>query len=255
VEAQPLPVTDVETVRYVGRDDIDRRDTVFDEATHTWSVGGTQARVLIAADGTVPPAVAGRAMGLQPYLGVAVHGVPNYFLLTGPDVAAQKAYVAKCLVYLSRTDSTRIEVRASAQRFYNDRSRGRRHDRHRRGHYWRRVGRRIPSAFDIDSLADPLGEGDGYSGPAEVLIGGVRHDTHVRLSGRLDPIDGKYHWQGTLFDSGFEARMPEDVVVVIADREAGARLTERTPWSTYSVVGVGTPPFALDPVELEIPRL
>jgi len=33
-------------------------------------------------------------VSLDPYLGVAVHGLPNYFLITGSAVAAQKRYIA-----------------------------------------------------------------------------------------------------------------------------------------------------------------
>ncbi|MDZ4264830.1 MAG: DUF4873 domain-containing protein, partial [Mycobacterium sp.] len=167
-----------------------------------------------------------------------------------------KAYVAKCLAYMSRSDSTRIEVRPSAQRFYNDRSRRHRDPRSRRGHYWRRVGRRIPSAFEVGSPpGEPGAGGVAYEGPATVHIGDDRHRAHVRLTGRLDPIDGRYHWQGTVFDAAFDVRLPQDVTVSIGRRAAAARLTERTPWSTHSVVGVGAPPFALDDVEVDVPLL
>jgi hypothetical protein len=79
--------------------------------------------------------------------------------------------------------------------------------------------------------------------------------TQARLTGHLDPIDGHYHWQGTVFDTGFDLKLPHDVVVAVGERTAAARLTERTPWSTYSVVGVGVPPFELDRVEVEVPLL
>ena len=238
----------VDTVMYVGADAC--ADAVFDEATHTWTVGGRRrARVLIATDACLPAALACRADGLRPYLGVAVHGVPNYFVLAGADTAAQKAYVAKCLAHMARTDSTRIEVRSSAQRFYNEHSPG---AARRRAHYWRKMGRRIPSMFEVRSLAFDLDFGDEvYDGPATVVIAGRHHGSHVRLTGRLDPIDGHYHWQGTVFDTGFEVRMPQEVSVIIDDRTAEGRLTERTPWNTYSVVGKGAPPFALDELQTD----
>ena len=53
----------------------------------------------------------------------------------------------------------------------------------------------------------------------------------MRLSGRLDPIDGRYHWQGTVFGA-----LPDDVLtkrpqcaLTVGDRTAEARITERTP--------------------------
>jgi len=157
--------------------------------------------------------------------------------------------VARCLAHMSRTDSTRIEVRASAQRFYDERSRG---AEHRRSHYWRKMARRMPSMFEVRSLTFDLDFGDDvYDGPATVVIAGQHHESHVRLTGRLDPIDGHYHWQGTVFDSGFDVKMPQEVTVVVADGSATGRLTERTPWQTYSVVGVGAPPFALDDLQMD----
>ena len=273
-------MTDVETVLYVGADgpdtpsahldsarldsgrsdsgrsDSGRSDSgQFDETTHTWTVGDRRARVIIATDGALPtgPAQLDRADGLDPYLGVAVHGVPNYFLLTGPDTAAHKGYIAKCLGYLSRTGSTRIEVRSSAQQYFNEHSSGR---THRSSHYWRRVGKRIPSAFEVSSLEDETDTGDAvYDGPATVSIDDQSHHTRVRLTGHLDPIDGYYHWQGTVFDADFHVRPPQDVIITMGERTAAARLTERTPRSTYSVVGVGAPPFELGRIEVEVPLL
>ena len=66
---------------------------------------------------------------------------------------------------------------------------------------------------------------------------------HVEL--RLDPIDGKYHWRGTVFGT-----LPDDVLkrpealLTANGRTAAARLTERSPQGGYSVTGMGAPPFA-----------
>lgn len=242
-------MTDVETVAYATEEAV--TDAVFDEATHVWTLRDGRARVVVATDGSLPAASACRPDGLSPYLGVAVHGVPNYFVITGPDVAAQKGYVAKCLAFMSRTSSTRIEVRSSAQRLYNDRSPRR---SHRGGGYWRRVGRRIPSSFEVRALGLDDGPDDTvYEGPAIVTVGEHSHPTQARLTGRLDPIDGHYHWRGTLFDTGFEVRLPQDATVTVDDRAAAGRLTERTPWSTFSVAGLGAPPFALESIEVDVP--
>ncbi|MGB2921415.1 MAG: DUF4873 domain-containing protein [Mycobacterium sp.] len=240
-------MTDVDTVAYLRRPETEQ--AVFDEVTHTWTVDDRRTRVIIATDGALPDC---RPHSFRPYLGVAVRGVPNYFLLTGPDSAAQKGYIAKCLAHLSRTGNTRIEVRASTQQYYQQHSSGR---THRRGHFWRRVGRRIPSAFEVSTHDGTGHDDDVYEGPAAVLVDEHRHDTRVRLAGWLDPIDGRYHWQGTILDATFDVRLPQDVTVVVHEQAAAARLTERTPWSTYSVVGVGAPPFALANVEVDVPRL
>jgi hypothetical protein len=119
------------------------------------------------------------------------------------------------------------------------------------------VGRRIPSAFEVSAQADDgHGSDDGvYDGPATVRVDDRSYDTRARLTGRLDPIDGHYHWQGTIVDTGFAVKLPRDVTVVVGKRQAAARLTERTPWSRYSVAGVGAPPFALAEIEVEVPLL
>ena len=214
----------------------------FDEATHTWTLGDQRARVVIATDGALPAEFFRRTGDLVPYLGVAVHGVPNYFIVTGPDVAAQKCYIARCLEHMAHTGSTRIEVRPGTARVFTERNRGR---THRSGRYWRRVARRIPSAFEVRSLAEDIEADDEiYTGPATVQIGTETHRAQVRLTGRLDPNDGRYHWQGMVFDDGWEVRLPQEVTVTVAGRPAAARLTERTPWSAFSVVGVGAPPYA-----------
>lgn len=95
-------------------------------------------------------------------------------------------------------------------------------------------------------MTDP-GVSDGvYDGPATVQIDGANHDVHVRLTGRLDPVDGRYHWQGTILDDLPGVKLGQSAVVAIDDRTAEARITERTPWGRYAVVGIGSPPYALD---------
>jgi hypothetical protein len=79
-----------------------------------------------------------------------------------------------------------------------------------------------------------------------LTVGGHDHAVRVRLIGYLDPIDGKYHWQGTIFDAA--SGLPtgsQPVHVAIDTNRAAARLTERTPWGGYSIAGVGKPPFGL----------
>jgi hypothetical protein len=84
-----------------------------------------------------------------------------------------------------------------------------------------------------------------YDGPAVLRVGTADHEVRVRLAGHLDPIDGRYHWRGTVFET-----VPDDVLkqprvtLTIGGRTAAARITEKTPWGTYSVTGEGAPPFA-----------
>lgn len=219
-------------------------DPAFDEQTHTWTLGQQiRARVLIATDGAVPDGIDAS----EPYLGVAVHGLPNYFLITGPDAAAQKSYIAKCLQVMADTHSTRIEVRYSTQRYFIERKRSEQVQ-------WRRVARHIRKAFDLSShtaIQDDL-----YDGRATVHLGDDACDVRVRLAGHFDPIDGQYHWQGTILEQlPNTGKFPQPATVTIGNRSAAARITERTPQGGYSVVGVGAPPFALDAVEVAVPVL
>jgi Domain of unknown function (DUF4873) len=247
VEAQSLPVSvsEIDDVAFVNADRIARLNPSFDEGTHTWTLQGEQprARVLIATDGAVPDGSDRDGLGLRPYLGVAVHGLPNYFLITGPDVAAQKSYIAKCLQKMADTQTTRIEVRYSTQRYFAEKRSGRIH--------WRRVARHIRRAFDLSSHIAI--EGDVYDGPATVRFGDDAREARVRLTGHFEPLDGQYHWQGTILEQlpGTE-KLPQPATVTIGNRSAAARITERTPQGGYSVVGVGTPPFALEGVEIAV---
>jgi hypothetical protein len=218
----------------------------FDETGHTWRIStrsgdSYDASVVISYGPAPSPA------GMVPYLGVAVHGLPNRFFITGPDIRGQQQYIAHCLNAMARRDSTRIEVRHSTQRTYTV--------RYRPGNAvnWRLMRRKIRSAFDLSSRVSI--EDTVYDGPAAVHIGDDIHDVRVRLTGHLDPIDGRYHWQGMVFDTLPDDDPPQRVRLAVGERTAEARIAERTPWGTYSVVGVGDPPFALDEVEFTLPVL
>jgi cation diffusion facilitator CzcD-associated flavoprotein CzcO len=176
--------------------------------------------------------------GTEPYFGVAMHGFPNYFLITGPDVDAQARYVAQCVGLMRHTASTRIEVRRSSQQVFNERVNVKPAQPHR-----------VASAFELSSTAPE--DDDTYDGAATLEIAGTKHPVRVRLAGHMDPIDGHYHWQGTVFSSP-SLPLPDDalkqartVTLTVGERSAPARIIEQTPWGTHSVTGVGAPPYAL----------
>ncbi len=88
---------------------------------------------------------------------------------------------------------------------------------------------------------------DLYDGPATVSIGDVERVVRVRLCGHLDPIDGRYHWQGTVFDTlPGDSKLPRPVTLSVGENSVEARITERPPQGGYSVAGVGSPPFPLE---------
>jgi hypothetical protein len=216
----------------------------FDESTHTWTVdtagGPCQCGVIISAG----PAPA-HPEGLRPYLGVAVHGRPNHFTITGPDVHGQRRYIADCLAVMARTGTTRIEVRYSTQRTF--------HERARSGPIpWRRLRRRIGSAFDLSTVAAV--EPDLYDGPALLVLADRELDVRVRLTGHLDPIDGQYHWRGLIFGDLGE-KLPQPAQLRVDRHAAAGRITERTTQGAYSISGTGAPPFALEHLEFSVPAL
>ncbi|OMC17597.1 DUF4873 domain-containing protein [Mycobacterium sp. SP-6446] len=172
--------------------------------------------------------------GMEPFQGVAVHGFPNYFFVAGPDAAAQARYVAECVRLMKHSASTRIEVLRSSQQVFNERV-----------HLAPAPPFPVVSAFDLSSGA---GDDETYDGAATLTIAGTSHPVRVRLTGHLDPIDGHYHWQGTVFSSSaeslpVEALKARSVTVTVGERSAAARIVERTPWGTHSVAGVGAPPY------------
>jgi hypothetical protein len=220
--------------------------TEFDETGHIWRIR-TRAGDAHDASVVISYAPAPSPAGMVPYLGVAVHGLPNRFFISGPDVRGQQQYVARCLNAMARTDSTRIEVLHSTQRTYTA--------RHRPGSPvdWRRMRRKIRSSFDFSSRVSI--EDEVYDGPAAVRIGDDDFDVRVRLTGHLDPIDGRFHWRGTVFDALPDDKPPPQIRLTVGERSADARIAERTPWGTYSVVGVGAPPFEPGEVEFTVPVL
>jgi hypothetical protein len=97
-----------------------------------------------------------------------------------------------------------------------------------------------PAGVEDEATADKV-----YDGPANLRVADDDHSVRVRLTGRFDPIDGKYHWQGTIFGT-----LPDDVLrrpealLTANGQTAAARITERSAQGGYSIAGVGSPPFA-----------
>jgi len=180
------------------------------------------------------------ADGMEPYFGVAVHGFPNYFFISGPDVKAQARYVVECVGVMKRTASTRIQVRRSTQQVFNQRVYVQSGQPHR-----------VTGAFDTFGPPGKGGRAGGdreiYDGDATLNIAGTGHPVRVRLTGQLNPIDGHYHWQGTVFGSVPDEALKHarTATLSVGERSAPARIVERTPWGTHSVAGVGAPPYPL----------
>lgn len=120
---------------------------------------------------------------------------------------------------------------------------------------WRRTGF-LPAG--TRGIAEPTSAGkvfeaddDVYDGAATLQIADQEHTVRVRLTGHLDPIDGRYHWRGTILDPPTSVSAGP-VRMAIESRCVDARITERTAQGTYSIVGIGAPPFNLPNVEVTV---
>jgi cation diffusion facilitator CzcD-associated flavoprotein CzcO len=178
--------------------------------------------------------------GMEPYLGLALHGFPNYFLIDGPQFATAVRHAIECLQLMK--GHTRIEVRRSSQQVFNERL-----------HLASSSRRPVASAFDLSSSEGV--HDDIYDGPATLTVAETSEQVRVRLTGHVDPIDGQYHWQGTVFDP-----LPADLAraragtLTVGEHSALARIIEETPQGTHSIAGVGAPPFAPADVEIAVPQ-
>ena len=191
----------------------DKATAHFDSATETWTVtasDGTTAAAAIVVDArpSASPVIAG-------------HGVPNYFRIPGRDARREARYVARCLRLIERSGAARIEAKATVVL-----------------HRWR--PQPVEPRFYITG-AQP-GPEDLYDGPATVTIAEQSFPSRVRLTGHLDAIDGRYHWQGTVYEA-LPAGRATGMTLTIDDHTAAARVVEQTPWGTHMIAGVGDPPF------------
>lgn len=185
----------------------------FDGPTETWTVTAPDGRCVTAA-----LVVDARQSADQT---IAAHGAPNYFRIPGPALKRQIRYVAKCLQLFERTGAARMEARRPVS--------------------LRRWPRSMAAQFYLTGAAPTPDE--LYDGPATLGLDGHDIDTRVRLTGHLDPIDGRYHWRGTVFDDLPDSARGRAVTLTIGERTADARVVERTAWGTHTVSGVGDPPF------------
>ncbi|MBL3668003.1 DUF4873 domain-containing protein [Streptomyces sp. M2CJ-2] len=98
-------------------------------------------------------------------------------------------------------------------------------------------------------------EDDGYEGPAVLVVEGRTEFTiRARLTGRFQPLDGRYRWYGRLEAHEELTRLVGDrsagVVLRTAEGDATGRITEPDLWNRYRIEGMSVPPFRV-PFSLE----
>ncbi|WP_183093083.1 DUF4873 domain-containing protein [Nocardioides stalactiti] len=104
----------------------------------------------------------------------------------------------------------------------------------------------------------PPDDGDGYDGPATLLVGGEVLAVAVHLAGHLEPLDGLYHWYGRIDGTPDVVALKEGGAttgeLAIGDRApAPVRLAELDVWGHVQVNGAGAPPYLLEPVDVDLP--
>lgn len=90
--------------------------------------------------------------------------------------------------------------------------------------------------------------GEDYAGPVRVVAGEVGVSVEARLSGHVEPVDGRYHWGGRLAPDpalgGLVRAGTRSVRVSVGDGPpCEARLDEVDPWGGVRLRGTGRPPW------------
>ncbi|MFF7360783.1 DUF4873 domain-containing protein [Streptomyces sp. NPDC008125] len=98
-------------------------------------------------------------------------------------------------------------------------------------------------------------EDDGYEGPAVLVVEDRAEFTlRARLTGRFQPLDGRYRWYGRLEAHEELTRLVGNgsagVVLRTAEGDAVGRITEPDLWNRYRIEGTSVPPFRV-PFSLE----
>ncbi len=99
---------------------------------------------------------------------------------------------------------------------------------------------------DGDPTIDPTA--DDYAGPVVVAAGEVTVCGQARLAGRVEPVDGRFHWSGRIAPdpvlAGLVRGGSRSVRVSVGDRPpCEARLDDVDPWGGVRLTGVGRPPW------------
>jgi hypothetical protein len=89
---------------------------------------------------------------------------------------------------------------------------------------------------------------EGYAGRAALAAGETEVTVEVRLSGRVEPVDGRYHWAGRIAPHHevtrlFQAGVRSATLRIAGRDPAPVRLGDVDPWGAVRVSAVSAPPW------------
>jgi hypothetical protein len=92
--------------------------------------------------------------------------------------------------------------------------------------------------------------GEEYAGPVTVVAGDVTVRADARLTGHVEPVDGRFHWGGRLAPNAELAGLVRGGARAVLLRlddgpSCDARLQEVDPWGGVKVSAVGSPPWTV----------
>lgn len=185
-----------------------------------------------------PPVVVRTRSAPEPsYLGVASADHSGELFLGD---ARALDYVMAALEYLACSGASSMVVRRSIQ------------------HEWSAISSerllrkrlRYFCADDYNWIGTESIDDEIFDGALTLSTDDAEVTARARIAGQLDPLDGRYHWAGTIFGGQVrawkESRVTSVTVAVAHGPAVDARLTEITPSGDVRVVGVGAPPYVLE---------
>ncbi len=228
--------------------------------------------------------------GPEAHLGLAVHGLPNYFVLMGPNtgvgnqsivfmIEAQARYIGAVIRAMREYEATRVEVKSHVQQQFN-----RNLQRASQGTVWTSGGcqswylddegvnraiwpgstlsywrtTRAINIGDFEFTRPEDREQDGYHGPAHLIDeNGDEFAVEAHIIAHYEPLDNAVHWSGRLEPSADLIRLRQRLNQTVHLRVPGgdavpALLTDNDPWGGSQVVGEGVSPYQMyDPAEIE----
>ncbi|MEH3142124.1 MAG: DUF4873 domain-containing protein [Mycobacterium kyogaense] len=225
----------------------------FDAEEDRWILTGDngsryEARIVIdateAADrrGLLDEGDARARFGPRRYLGVARHGLPNYFVAGDRDAAR---YIVRCLKAFGRRHATRIEIRGHAQS-----QAGRYIDLHLERLNPSVRKRPVLDDFEFTHRDDRESDGD-YRGPAMITdANGTTYEVDIHVLAVFQPIDNAIRWSGRIQPTPLLNTLHRTVnqpitITVGANPAVSAVLVDRDPWGGSHILGSGASPYPL----------